>query len=155
MSSIYMSWRHQCLWAIYKLETLMSSSSIETLMSSSSIKIYMSWRHQCLQVVYELETLILVIIIIIIVVCHIHNYYLLSLLQKSKNNHGKQLYDQHLIFWCNFYKVIFLNLFQLVYENSCTFSNKNMAFPIGRYTNNTISDSPKHGKSNGVFIFSK
>src|SRR5438874_9067669 len=107
-------------------------------MSSSSIKIYMSWRHQCLQVVYELETLILVIIIIIIVVCHIHNYYLLSLLQKSK---GKQLYDQHLIFWCNFYKVIFLNLFQLVYENSCTFSNKNMAFPIGRYTNNTISDS--------------
>src|SRR5207247_6160213 len=124
-------------------------------MSSSSIKIYMSWRHECLQVVYELETLILVIIIIIIVVCHIHNYYLLSLLQKSKNNHGKQLYDQHLIFWCNFYKVIFLNLFQLVYENSCTFSNKNMAFPIGRYTNNTISDSPKHGKSNGVFIFSK
>ena len=124
-------------------------------MSSSSIKIYMSWRHQCLQVVYELETLILVIIIIIIVVCHIHNYYLLSLLQKSKNNHGKQLYDQHLIFWCNFYKVIFLNLFQLVYENSRTFSNKNMAFPIGRYTNNTISDSPKHDKSNGVFIFSK
>ena len=138
----------------------MSSNSmciykLETLMSLSSISVYMSWRHQCLQVVYELETLILVIIIIIIVVCHIHNYYLLSLLQKSKNNHGKQLYDQHLIFWCNFYKVIFLNLFQLVYENSCTFSNKNMAFPIGRYTNNTISDSPKHGKSNGVFIFSK
>ena len=128
---------------------------LETLVSLSNINAYTSWRHQCLQVVYELETLILVIIIIIIVVCHIHNYYLLSLLQKSKNNHGKQLYDQHLIFWCNFYKVIFLNLFQLVYENSCTFSNKNMAFPIGRYTNNTISDSPKHGKSNGVFIFSK
>jgi hypothetical protein len=34
-------------------------------------------------------------------------------------------------------------------------SNKNLLLSVGRYTNNTITDSSEHDKSNGAFISSK